>query len=333
MKKKPHRLTGGVKKTPHRRAGRVKKKPYHRAGGVTKPPQPRTKSVAVIGTGLIGTSIAMALRRRDGKGARTTHARITGWDPSKAARTAASARRAFTTFAGSLEEAIRNADLVVVAAPLDEVVVLLPRVIAAAKSGALVLDVAGLKAPVIAAAGRALRKRPDVEFVSGHPMAGRERSGAAHADSKLFAGRPFALVAPTQPLRASALRKAQQFARSLGAKPISLTPKEHDRLVAATSALPQLSAVALALAVEAASKGGARKLAGPGYADTTRLAESPFHVWRAVLRASKPAVNSALRHLERALSVLVRAARRTDDRELECMFFRAAEVRRRVVSG
>jgi prephenate dehydrogenase len=285
------------------------------------------KSVAVIGTGLIGTSIALALRSARG---RTPTLR--GWDTRKASRVAAAASRAFDAIARSMEEAVEDADIVIIAAPLDATIKLLPRVIATVKKGALVIDVTGVKAPVVAAAGKALRKRPDLGFVSGHPMAGREKAGAANADPALFAGRSFALCAPAHPRRAAALARAELLVRSLRAKPVRIPPEAHDRLVAATSALPQLCSLALALAVDAATAGKARSLAGPGYADATRLAASPYRIWRPVLKATRPAVVRALRHFERALRDLIAAARRADDRAMERLFLRAAASRRRVVA-
>ena len=257
---------------------------------------------------------------------------MVAWDIRKASRSAALASRAFDAIARSMEEAVENASVVIIAAPLDATIELLPRVIRAAKKGALVMDVAGAMAPVVAAARAALRERPDVGFVSGHPMAGRESAGAANADAKLFIGRSFALCAPAHPRRAQALAKAESLVRLLRAKPVRLSPKEHDRLVAATSALPQLCSLALALAVDSASAGKAGALVGPGYVDTTRLAASPYRIWSPVLKATRPAVVRALKHFERALGDLIAAARRADDRAMERLFLRAAASRRRVVA-
>jgi prephenate dehydrogenase len=282
-------------------------------------------TVAIIGTGLIGTSIALALRR-----ANRQRPRIIGWDRSPSARASAARRRCFSRLAASLDDAAGDVDVVIVAAPLDATVKMLPQVIAAAKPGALVMDVAGLKKPVVGAASGALRKRNDVAFVSGHPLAGKERSGADHADPSLFAGHPFTLSAPAQRDRATALARAETVVRLLGARPILLTPQAHDEIVAATSALPQLAAVMLALTVDALTR-RTKAIAGPGYADATRLAQSPFSVWKPVLRSSKPAIRRALRQLERALNAVRGAVGRQDDRPMERLFSQAAAARRRVV--
>ena len=285
------------------------------------------RSVAVIGTGLIGTSIGLALLTTR----RSRATAIAGWDPRPAALRAALRRRGITRAARSLADAVSGADLVVLAAPLEQIVALVPKAIAAADDGALIIDVVGLKKQVVTAARRALRERPRVLFVGGHPMAGREVAGAAHADPSLFAGRIFALVDPFQPARARAQHKAERFVRMLGALPVCLTPAVHDRTVVATSALPQLAAIALAIAVESASGREAKTLAGPGYRDATRLAASPFSMWASVLEASKPALVRVLRHFERVLARVVKAARQSDRRAMRRLFFRAAAARRRVV--
>lgn len=300
---------------------------------MNRKPARRSKTVAIIGTGLIGTSIALALRSRQ-----RVPPQIVGWDPQRKALLAAHKRRALTRTAHSLADAVSGADTVVLAAPLDAVIALVPHVVAAAPSGALVMDVAGLKKPVVAAALKALRARPDILFASGHPLAGRERAGAVHAQADLFVGRPFLLTIPAQRRRTIAVAKvkarATAFARQLGAKPVLLTAKEHDDLIAVTSALPQLASIALALGVQRAlAATGGKSVAGPGYADATRLAASPYHIWRPVLKASSPAVARALRHLTQALQEVENAARQPNDRAMERLFSRAAKARRRVAAG
>lgn len=286
------------------------------------------RSLAIIGTGLIGTSVGLALRtaRRAGK-----QIRVTGWDSRATALAAAKRRGGITHIATSFEEAVADADIIVLAAPLDAVVAMLPRVIAKAAPGALILDVTAVKQPIIAAARSASRRRPDIDLISGHPMAGRERAGAAAAVADLFRGRPFALVAPYR--NAAGRSRAESFVRALGAIPVWLPAAVHDRTVAATSALPQLAAIALALATQTAAGKNAARLAGPGYNDATRLASSPYAVWEPVIKANRANIVRAMRSFERALGQVVRAASQADARDLERLFSQAARARRRVVGG
>jgi prephenate dehydrogenase len=301
-------------------------------------------SVAILGTGLIGTSIGLALRRprRSGRPLRSTAAaktksevQVVGWDARPSNSRAARRRGGIGSIAKTMEEAVSDADIVVIAVPLDAAIVLAPRVIKAAKRGALVLDVVPVKAQIIRAVKPALRTRPDVCYVSAHPMAGREKAGAAHADAALFAGRPFALVAPPAmtPLTSrKALRRAGALARALGAKPVTMSAAAHDRGVAASSALPQLASIALALAVAASGRPPAM-LAGPGVKDATRLAASPFSIWRPALIANRREILRCLGALGRVIGDVSKAARQGDVRALERLFSDAKAARKRVVGA
>jgi prephenate dehydrogenase len=284
----------------------------------------RAADYALLGTGLIGTSIGLALRSGARRGTK-----IAAWDPSARALRISRSRGAFTRKETSAEDAIRGAR-VILAAPLDVVVKSLDGIIRVAGRGALIIDVAGVKKPVVAAAVRALRARPDVLFVSGHPMAGKETSGPAGAERDLFDGSPFVLVAPKQARRNLALAKAATFARRLNAIPVVMTAQAHDRAVAATSALPQLVSLALAMAVDLSGGRPARSVAGPGYRDSTRLARSPFALWRPVIAANGPAIGMALRAFDRALGQIRRALDRGDGAALGRLFSHAAAARRRV---
>ena len=280
--------------------------------------------VAIVGTGLIGTSIGLALRAR---GAR----RIAGWDSRRPALRAAKAAGGITTLASSLDGAVGDAETVVLAVPLDVLLDLAPDVIARARRGAFIVDVAGLKTPVLRRIRAALRRRPDIRYVSAHPMAGKEQSGAIHGSADLFEGRQFALIIPVQRLRFEARKSGEAFARRLGARPSIWTASAHDRVIASTSALPQLAAIALALAV-GATAGKARSLAGPGYRDATRLAASPYSVWRPLLRGNARAVARNVGRMERILQRIRLAVGRHDERALARMFAGASLLRRRVAA-
>jgi prephenate dehydrogenase len=241
-------------------------------------------------------------------------------------------RKGITEIANSMEEAVRDAEVILIATPLDAAVKLAPRVIAAAPKGSLVLDVTPVKAPMLTATRAALRKRPDIGYVSAHPMAGREKGGAANADRRLFEGRPFALIA-LSPKRRDAATKAIRLVKRLRARPVPMTAKAHDRAVAAMSALPQLASIALALAAAQSGGKAAVKLAGPGFNDATRLALSPYDIWKPAIAANRRQITRGLRDLERTVARLARAARQADVRAMERLFSKARSARRRVVAG
>jgi len=242
----------------------------------------RPSRIALIGTGLIGGSIALALRARD------PNLPIIGTDRDPAQSALAVDRGALSEAASSAAEAVRDADLVLLAVPtaaMDETVRSIAPHLA---PGALVTDVASVKGPIATLAREALPE--SVVFVGGHPMAGSERGGMAHADPLLFENAVYVLTpaggAPPDP-------RAVWLAEGVGARPVVMAPDRHDAVVAAVSHLPQLAAVAL---VENASGVGvdALALAAGGFRDMTRIASSPFGMWGGILSANRDAVLGAL---------------------------------------
>jgi prephenate dehydrogenase len=144
-----------------------------------------------------------------------------------------------------------------------------------------------------------------IDFVGGHPMAGRERSGFAASDAALFRGRPWIL---TREASARALRTARALARAVGARPVVLGAAEHDRAVAFLSHLPQWIAWGLEQAVKRDPVARRRlSLAGPAFADMTRIAKSPRRLWREILAQNRDELGRALRAF-RASSRALRAS-------------------------
>ena len=242
--------------------------------------------VAVIGLGLIGGSVARALTRAGYT--------VIGVDrpatARRARRTSAVARTA-----PSVERAVSGADVVILAATPNANLRLLRRVARAAPK-ALVTDVGSVKGPIARAAASLRLPR----FIGGHPMAGSERSGLAASDARLFRGRPWVLT----PVRTSPrdLALLQRLVRAMGARPMTMSPAEHDRAVAFLSHVPQLLAWALRDAA-GRDRVAARRLgiAGPGFRDMTRLARSPRRLWREILDQNRRPVARAVAAFAREL--------------------------------
>jgi len=258
--------------------------------------------------------------------------RVIGYDRKSSAARVARRRGALTSIAPSLEAAVSAADIIVLATPLTAVISFLPRVLAAARSGSLVIDVAGLKVPVLAAAAPLLaRPRSSARFVGGHPLAGRECGGPEAASPDLFKGRPFALCVPKQRARSAAWREAASFVRSLGGRPLRISARDHDRIIAATSALPQVVASATALAAKGLLK-QTTGLIGPGFESVTRLAQSPAGVWAEPLLANKRNVVMALIAVEGWVRNFRESIKRYDNVQLRQLLHSAAQARRRLKS-
>jgi len=254
-------------------------------------------SVVVYGTGLIGCSLALALKKHiDG-------VRIYGVDsPDVLVR----ARRL-----GALEtdDAIPfMADLAILATPVVSILQLLERI---PHSAGLVLDVGSTKVDICRKAED--RKLP---FLGGHPLTGSERSGPEAASAKLFAGEPFFLC-PVASTPTDAVSKLSPVLQAIGARPIVMSAEEHDRLVAQISHLPQILSTLLADQTQL-HKG----LSGPGWRSVTRLAASPFHVWRDILQTSGY-LPEEIRSFISRLHIVLDALESGNIQELEGFFERA----------
>jgi prephenate dehydrogenase len=220
--------------------------------------------VAVVGTGLIGASVALAARRRGDD--------VVGWDPDPSALGIAVAREAVTA-AASLEQAAAGAELVVVATPIAQLSAAVGAVLAASGE-ATVTDVGSTKASVVEAAEGSPR------FVGGHPIAGGETRGAEHASAGLFEGATWFLtpVTHTDPARH---RLVHGFVADLGATPVAIDADAHDRLVALTSHVPHVLANIVANQAGASRVEGHEPLvhAGGSLRDMTRIAGANPRVW------------------------------------------------------
>ena len=256
----------------------------------------------MLGLGLIGGSIARALRTREGIGD-LGHARIAAWTPGGVGPSAAVRDGVIDEAATTPQAALDGAELVVLAGPapvcLDQLAALAGPWRGALRPDAVITDVASTKAAIVErAADLGLR------FVGGHPMAGRETSGYAAAQADLFEGRPWVVV-PTADEAATA--RVEELARAVGARPLRMAADEHDAAVAAISHLPLLMATALVETV-AGGAGEARDgwsaaagLASTGWRDMTRLARGDIDMGAGIVTTNAPAIAARVRDL---LSVL-----------------------------
>ncbi len=248
----------------------------------------RRPTAAVIGLGLIGGSLARALR---GAGWR-----VVGHDRPAVLRAAAAAG-AIDVASPRLADAVAPADVVVLAASPRVNRRLLAAAARALRPDAVLTDVGSVKRGICAEA----RRRSLARFVGGHPMAGRESSGFAASTADLFRGRWWILT-PAPETAPGAVRALRALVRAAGARPIVMTPAEHDRVVAFLSHVPQVLSWAL-LAAARSDRVASRRLevAGPAFRDMTRLARSPRPLWREILGENASEVRRALAALRAAL--------------------------------
>ena len=278
--------------------------------------------VAILGTGLIGGSFALALRKH------FPDTTLVGWDKAHVLRHAFE-RGAIHEGAGELSLAVAGADLIYVALPVGQTIELLPEVARLAPVDSLVTDAASTKRSVCAVAAELFRQG-GAQFLGGHPMAGKEISGIAAADADLFRGSKYALISPsTQESAANAheprVVKFIALVENFGAEPVWLSADTHDRAAAVVSHLPQLLAVALAGLVrdQTDETGLPVTLAGRGLRDALRLAGSPYSVWRDIVLTNSDNLDRVLDQMIQALEQ-IRSDLRT--RALEEQFSAAGEL-------
>jgi prephenate dehydrogenase len=315
-------IVGDLARVPIRRV--------ERAGGVQRivrisdPPAPATRPclpsdspplvVAIVGMGLMGGSLAMALR------AATRHRIVGCVEPGR--RPAGSLRDLVDEVATDPARAVAS-DVVVFATPVSETLRLLAALGPRARPGSVWTDVGSVKTAICRAAARCVAS--GASFVGGHPMTGSEKGGLANARADLFEGATWALTPLASRRDAGALRRLREIARSIGARPLVLGAGEHDRIVAFTSHLPQIVASALAASGrDVLRTADGRRLAGPGFRDTTRLADSNEAIWHDIFVQNRGALRAALR------TFMERLTRASDlsSRQVGDLFRRAHDARR-----
>jgi prephenate dehydrogenase len=245
--------------------------------------EPPFQNIAIVGLGLIGGSIALAVRER------WPSARITAVDRSTVLAHAAGSG-AIDRAAQSVAD-LAGMDLVVLAAPVEQNVLILPEVVSHLDGDAVITDVGGTKRDILKAAHGLAGRR--CAFIGGHPIGGAERGGFAFARADLFRGRPWILT-PDPSLPVQTIERVVGFVQSLGARVTTMDADEHDRLMAYLSHLPQLAISALMEVVGEATTSTGLRLAGRGLVDSTRLASSPADVWREVCASNATDIGVAL---------------------------------------
>ncbi|HET9074480.1 MAG TPA: prephenate dehydrogenase/arogenate dehydrogenase family protein [Solirubrobacteraceae bacterium] len=233
--------------------------------------------IAVVGVGLIGGSLALAARQRLG-------AEVTGWDPDSGALTAARAAAVLDRAADSLADAVAGAEAVILAAPVSALPALAAAALAAAPADCVVSDVGSTKRQLA-------RAQADARFVGGHPLAGAETAGVAHAREDLFDGATWYLT-PAANTEGILLERLHRILSGIGARPVAIEADAHDAVMAAVSHLPHV--LANVLVGEAAavlrSQGERLPATGPSFRDATRVAGANSAIWSDIYLANAEAL-------------------------------------------
>jgi prephenate dehydrogenase len=270
--------------------------------------------ITVIGTGLIGTSIGLALARRTPR-----DYELAGYDIDGKRARAAKNLGAFDVAADSSAAAVAGAGIVVVAVPVSDVREVFTAIAPHLTPGAIVTDTASTKGEVMAWAAESLGAA--AHFVGGHPMAGKERSGPEAAAADLFEGATWAVI-PSATAAEEAVHTITGMAQSVGARPAFFDAAEHDQLAAAVSHLPIAISVALfRLLRDSPAWSDASLLAGPAFRDLTRLASGDPGMSVDIMMTNREAVLHWLRRFQGALADFAEVVERGGE-EMLSMFVR-----------
>src|SRR5260221_3197331 len=274
--------------------------------------------VAILGLGLIGGSIGLALHKAK------VAQQVVGYDLGKGVMNQARKVGAIDQPYSALADAVRGSELIILATPVGAMKALLQDIASAVLPGAVVTDVASTKVQVITWAEEFLPST--VAFVGGHPMTGKELSGVEAADASLFQNRIYCLT-PTARTNPNAITKVSTLIEALGARVRFLEPAEHDGQVAGVSHLPFLASIALMNTVaESSTWGDAALLSAGGFRDATRLAGGNPEMYRDICLTNAEALTRWLNEYIMDLSTL-RDRIAEHDRSLDETFAKAQQMR------
>ncbi len=258
------------------------------------------KRISVVGAGLIGGSILLAAKKRN------ISAEFSCWSHSPSSLNFWS-NLGWVSVHTSLKDSVKEADLVIIATPVDKIGETFATIAPFLKAGCLITDVGSIKSAVLKAS---LLLPPSVSFIGSHPMAGSEKAGAKNAQADLFENR-FCFITPSPSDPTDSVQKIEQFWQSLGSKTFLCSAEKHDEIVAAISHTPHASAAALILAVK--NLPGFNQVAvGAGLKDSTRIAAGEENLWVGILLANATHVAQGLKEVEKQTAQLRTALERGD---------------------
>jgi prephenate dehydrogenase len=278
------------------------------------------RRIAVVGLGLIGGSVALSARERLG-------ATVAGFDISGRAAVQALKGEAIDMAAESVADAVSGAEAVFVAVPVGSLAATVAEALGAASDDCVVTDVGSTKRAVVAA-------NPDPRFVGGHPLAGAETSGIAHARGDLFEGATWYLT-PGRTTSGLLYERLHRLLRAIGARPTAIEPETHDAILASVSHLPHVLANILVAQTGRVLAAGDERLpaTGPSFRDATRVAGSPSAVWTDIYLSNADALVEAIGQTTAALQAVSRALAEGDADWLTAWNDQAAGDRRRLLEA
>ena len=278
--------------------------------------------IAIIGVGLIGGSIGLAIKKR-----RLAN-EVIGVFRRKPTLKKALKVKAVDAAVMSVEEGVFDADLIIIASPVRSIPYLAAEAIKHAKRGAIITDVGSTKTWIVEKLDDMLKGSSSVKFIGSHPMAGSEQAGVEAARADLLCGAP-CIVTRTANTDSAALNKVTSFWKTLGSRVTVMSPAKHDSVAAAISHLPHLVAFGLVGAV----RGGDIRHAAEGFKDTTRVASSDPALWADIFLTNKTAIAQAVRAFDKSCKAIQRSLSTNDTKGLVGILKSAKSKRDKFIYG
>lgn len=294
---------------------------------LTPDPRPLTPKLAIIGVGLIGGSLGLCLKEKLGD-----KIFITGL-----CRTENSMRRSMELGAvdlatSDLEKVVGGADIIFLSPPVLQIVPMVKKILPFVKSGAILTDAGSTKKFIWQELKKILP--PDVFYIAGHPMTGREKSGVEAADKNLFKGKAYVIVEDTDaPLEAH--EKLMSILKLTEANFLTIDIEKHDRCASIISHVPHLTAAALVTLLNDAGDDldSCLKLIGGGFKDTTRIASSNADMWADICMTNGEAISTHLRDLQEILGKVIAAIESHDRQAVHDYFAKSKERRDKILES
>jgi len=278
--------------------------------------------ITIIGVGLIGSSFALALKERGFKGS------ITGVGRREKYLFSAKEKGIIDLYTTVYDEGIKDADLIVLASPVGQFEQIINKIGGSIKKGTIVTDVGSVKSEIVKTIEPMMPE--GVNFVGGHPIAGKECPGFDAATPDLFKNKKF-IITPTTRTDKDTQDRIEALWKSVGARTVIMSPEEHDMIFAAVSHLPHVVAYALVNSITE-MKDGILDNGGKGLKDMTRIALSPTELWRDICALNRKEILESLKIFSSSLSGMIELIEASDWNGLEKEFVRAKEARQSIES-
>ena len=255
-------------------------------------------TVAVLGTGLLGASLAKALKKR------AVAEKVVAWSRSEQTREKCRAfPSVFDEVYDTPNQAVENADLVVICSPTSNIVEVIESIVPSLKNGAFITDVGSVK-EVVCQACRKILEDKNAIFVGSHPMAGSEKIGIDFSDPELFEARP-CFITPYSDGDERCAKKLAEIWEAVGMKVYSVPPDVHDSIVANISHLPHIVAGALCNTALKFPELDLRNYSGPGFRDSTRISSGNPEIWHCIIADNRKEIVNALKNFSSELNSII----------------------------